>query len=121
MWSACFRRAHRWVNLMATNRIFGSVLLAASVLMVAACATQPEGSLLEMKFQRAAKQYDRVYQYEGQKVYCMRGATRSLPPTECITESALRLRVDNTQRTRNAVGRNGPQYVATVPGGNTGG
>jgi len=102
---------------MASNRVFRSALLAASVLVMAACASQPEGSLLEMKFERAANQYDQKYQYQGQVVYCMRGATRSLPPTECITESALRLQVENMQRSRNSVGRGGPQYVATVPGG----
>jgi hypothetical protein len=103
---------------MATNSVFRSILLATGILLIGACSSQPkEGSLLEMKFQRAAKQYDQMYLYQGQTVYCMRGATRSLPPTECITEAALRLQVDNTQRSRNAVGRGGPQYVATVPGG----
>ena len=111
---------------MARNHVFRSVLLAAGVLLIAACASQPVSSparesvptpLLEMKFQRAAKQYDRQYQHEGQIVYCKRGATRSLPPTECIYESALRLQVENYQKSRNSVGRGGPQYVATVPGG----
>jgi len=111
---------------MARNRVFRSVLLAAGVLLIAACASQPVSSparesvptpLLEMKFQRAAKQYDRQYQHEGQIVYCKRGATRSLPPTECITETALRLQVENYQTMRNSVVRGGPQYVATVPGG----
>jgi len=102
---------------MASNHVFRSVLLAAGVLLVAACASQPEGSLLETKFQRAAKQYDRTYQYQGQVVYCKRGATRSLPPTECVYESALRLQVENMHRSRNAVGYGGPQYVGTVPGG----
>jgi hypothetical protein len=106
---------------MASNRVFRSVLLGASVLAMAGCAAQPEGSLLEMKFERAARQYDRTYQYKGQTVYCMRGATRSLPPTECITESALRLQVDLNQRSRNPAARGGPQYVATVPGGSGGG
>jgi hypothetical protein len=111
---------------MARNRVFTSVLLTAGVLLIAACASQPGSSparatvstpLLEMKFQRVAKHYDRKYQHEGQIVYCKRGATRSLPPAECITESALRLHVENMQRSRNGVTRGGPQYVATVPGG----
>ncbi len=111
---------------MARNRIFRSVLLAAGVLLIAACTSQPAASparasvptpLLEMKFQRAVKHYDRKYQHEGQIVYCKRGATRSLPPTECITESALRLQVENMQKSRNLVTRGGPQYVGTVPGG----
>jgi len=124
--SALQARASIGVNLMASNRVFHSVLLAAGVLLMAACTSQPVSSpatasvptpLLEMKFQRAARHYDRQYEHEGQVVYCKRGATRSLPPTECITESALRLQVENTQKTRNGVGRGGPQYVATVPGG----
>jgi hypothetical protein len=102
---------------MASNRVLRSVLLGTSVLVMAACASQPQQSLLDKKFERAARQYDQKYLYQGQVVYCMRGATRSLPPTECITESALRMQVDNTQRSRNAVSRGGPQYVATVPGG----
>jgi len=111
---------------MARTRVFRSVLLATGVLLIAACASQPVSSpeaasvptpLLEMKFQRAVKQYDRKYQHEGQIVYCKRGATRSMPPTDCIYESALRLQVENFQRVRNGVTRGGPQYVATVPGG----
>jgi len=111
---------------MAGNRVFRSVLLAGGVLLIAACASQPVSSparesdptpLLEMKFQRAARHYDQKYQHEGQIVYCKRGATRSLPPTECIYESALRLQVENMQRSRNGVTRGGPQYVGTVPGG----
>lgn len=112
---------------MASNRIFRSILVASGVLLIGACASQPVSSpaspsastpLLEKKFQRAVRQYDRTYQYQGQVVYCMKGATRSLPPTECITESALRLQVENFQKSRNGVGPGGQvQYVATVPGG----
>jgi hypothetical protein len=111
---------------MARSGVFRSVLLAAGVLLVAACASQPaattaeSSALLEKKFERTAKYYQK-YQHEGKLVYCKRGATRSMPPTECITESALRLQVEEMQRSRNAVGRGGPQYVATVPGGSTGG
>ena len=101
---------------MASNSVFRFVLVASSVLLMAACASQPDGALLEKKFQRTAKQYQK-YQHEGRLVYCKRGATRSLPPTECIYESALRLQVENTQRSRNPVARGGPQYVGTVPGG----
>jgi hypothetical protein len=102
---------------MARNLVFRSVLLAAGALLMGACASQPEGSLLETKFQRAAKQYDQTYQYQGQVVYCMRGATLSLPPTECITEAALRQQVEDMHMSRNLVTRGGPQYVGTVPGG----
>ena len=122
---------------MASNRVFHSVLLAAGVLLIAACASQPASTpdsaavpdaatswantpLLEKKFQRAVKHYQ-AYQYEGQIIYCKRGATRSLPPTECITEAGLRKQVDTFERDRNAIARGGPQYVATVPGGSGGG
>jgi|SRR5688572_3113590 len=101
---------------MPSNRVFRTVLLTATVVLVGACASQPEESLLETQFQRTAKQYQK-YQHEGQVVYCKRGATRSMPPTECIYESALRLQVENMQRSRNAVARGGPQHVGTVPGG----
>lgn len=104
---------------MARHSVLHSVLLAAGVLLVGACASQPQGALLEKQFQQTAKHYDK-YQHEGQVVYCKRGATRSMPPTECITESALRLQVDNNQRSRNPVQRGGPPYVATVPGGSGG-
>ena len=112
---------------MARNSVFRSVLLAAGALLMGACASQPDSwpgtaavpgtaaapaptPLLEKKFQQAAKQYDK-YQHEGQVVYCKRGATRSLPPTECITESALRLQVENMQRSRNPVQR---PFIGTV-------
>ena len=101
---------------MADNRVFHSVLLASGMLLMAACASQPPGSLDEKYFQREVKD-DLKFQHEGQTVYCKRGATRSLPPTECIYESALRLQVENYQTMRNSVVRGGPQYVATVPGG----
>jgi hypothetical protein len=110
-------RALNGVNLMATNHVFRSVLVAAGVLLMAGCATQPGYmSLQEKLFQREANNYDAQFLYEGQKVYCKRGATRSLPYRECVTETALRLRVENHHRDRNDVQRGSPQYVATVPG-----
>src|SRR5262245_45247440 len=113
---------------MASNHVLRSVLLAAGVLLMAACASKPASApdtepdsamalaqdtspLIEKKFQRAVKYYDQKYQYEGQVVYCKRGATRSMPPTECITESALRRQLDDVQRTRNAVQ---PPFIGTV-------
>ena len=102
---------------MRSHRVFPVCLLSAGVLVLAACATsQPRGALLEKKFQQTAKYYDK-YQHEGQLVYCKRGATRSMPPVDCITESALRLQVENYQRTRNPMERGGPPYVDSVPGG----
>jgi outer membrane biogenesis lipoprotein LolB len=106
---------------MARTRVFRSVLLAAGVLMVAACASQPAPttvSLDEKYFQREANNYQK-FQYEGQTVYCQsQPQTASLIPNKwCITESALRQRVENARRDRNPVTRGGPPYVATVPGG----
>jgi hypothetical protein len=103
---------------MATNRVFRSVLLSAGVILMAGCASQPGSIPLQEKlFQREANNYDAEFLYEGQKVFCKRGATRSLPYQECITEAGLRRRVENHHRERNDVQRGGPQYVATVPGG----
>jgi hypothetical protein len=103
---------------MATNRVFRSVLLAAGLVLMAGCASQPNSIPLQEKlFQREANNYDAEFLYEGQKVFCKRGATRSLPYRECITEAGLRRQVENSHRERNDVQRGGPQYVATVPGG----
>lgn len=102
---------------MRSRSVFHAVLVSAGVLMLSACATtEPKGALLERKFQQTAKYYDK-YQHQGQLVYCKRGATRSMPPVDCITESALRLQVENYQRTRNPMERGGPPYVDSVPGG----
>jgi len=106
---------------MARNRVFRSVLLASGVLLVAACASQPAsttGSLDEKYFQREANNYLK-FEHEGQTVYCQNEAqTASLIPyRQCISESALRQRVENYRRSRNSVPRGGPPYVATVPGG----
>ena len=101
---------------MAKNSILNSLLLAAGVLILGACASQPAStSLLEKKFEREASNYLK-FEHEGQAVYCKRGATRSML-RECITERGLRLQVEEMQRSRNPVTYGGPQYVATVPGG----
>ena len=103
---------------MAIIRVFRTVLVATGVLLMAGCATQTGSMPLQEKlFQREANNYDAEFLYEGQKVYCKRGATRSLPYQECVTETALRTRVENHHRDRNNAQRGGPQYVATVPGG----
>ncbi len=105
------------VSVMATKNTFRSILLATGVFLMAGCATQSGYMPLQEKlFQREANNYDAQFLYEGQKVYCKRGATRSLPYQECVTETALRQRVENHQRDRNGPQRGGPQYEATVPG-----
>ena len=79
-------------------------------------ATAPTtNTLLEKKFQRAAKQYEK-FQHEGQTMYCKRTGTKSMPYT-CLTESQLRSEVQSYERWRNPIQRGGPPVVPTVPGG----
>jgi hypothetical protein len=87
--------------------------------MIAACASQRQAPLDEKYFEREANNYLKFQQADGQTVYCQNVShTASLIPYKfCITEASLRQRVENARRDRNAVTRNGPQYVATVPGG----
>jgi hypothetical protein len=87
---------------MASKNIFGSLLSAAGVLLMSACATPPEGSLLDKKFERAAKHYEQ-FQYEGQTVYCRKTGTRSMP-LACLTEAQLRQQVENFEKQRYRVG-----------------
>jgi hypothetical protein len=96
---------------MAKNPVFRSVLLAAGVLALAACASQPapKGSLAEKQFQRAAKQYQ-LFERDGQKVYCKMANTKIIPHT-CLSEPELRLAVERATRDRNPV-----VYVRSPPG-----
>jgi len=94
---------------MAPNRILASILLSAGVLLAAGCASQPASraaSLDERYFQREVRNYVKV-EREGQTVYCQTIAqTASLIPYKnCITEAALRQRVEDWRRTRNEVER----------------
>ena len=105
---------------MASKRFFPSVLVASGVLLMGACAAQPAsttGSLDEKYFQREANNYLK-FQHEGQTVYCQNAshAGSLIPHKWCISESALRQRVENFRKDRNPVTRGGPSYVATVPG-----
>ena len=108
---------------MASNRVFRFVLVASGVLLMAACASQPDsttGSLDDKYFQKEAENYLK-FQHEGQTVYCQTEAhAASLipfnPNQRCISEAALRQAVENYRRDRNPVQRGGPPYVATVPG-----
>ena len=93
---------------MATNRVIGSVLLAAGVLLVSACASRPAppavagASLIDKKFQQTAKSYRR-YRYQGQTVYCRKEKpiNSSVPKLQCLTEDQLRVQVENYVRSRN--------------------
>ena len=92
---------------MAKNHVLRSVLVVSSVLLIAACASQPRTPLLERKFQQTAQHYEK-YQLDGQTVYCR----KDLPPgRQCLTEDALRRQVENYERNRNAV-----SYTRSPPG-----
>jgi hypothetical protein len=92
---------------MDTTRDFRSVLLLAGVLALAACATPTDRTpLLEKKFQRAAKHYQK-FQHEGQVVYCRKDG----PNVHCLTEPQLRRQVESYERNRNAV-----SYARIPPG-----
>jgi hypothetical protein len=106
---------HLEVNLMATIRVFQS-LLASCVLPIAAWASQPpaatasdpapSASLAEEKFQRVARTY-KMYQHEGQTVYCKkeRVITSTIPHMRCLTEPQLRAEVESQLKWRNPVTR----------------
>ena len=89
---------------MVRTRVFSSILIAASVLALTACATEPRAPLLEKKFQRAAATYQK-YDVQGQTVYCKKGDPASfsrLPGSglQCVTEAQLREEVETFERTR---------------------
>ncbi len=102
---------------MSFSRVFRTALLAASVLVMGACASSPEGSLDEKYFQREANNYLK-FQHEGQTVYCQNDphAASLIPHKWCITEAALRQRIENSRVSRNAV-TPWRSTVSTVPGG----
>jgi|ERR1044071_9315415 len=94
---------------MVKTRVLSSVLLAAGVLLMTACASdQPRTPLLEKKFQREAATYDK-YDVHGQAVYCKRGEPATfhqLPGWQCLTEPQLREKVRIFERDRNQVAYN---------------
>ena len=101
------------VNLVVRNRVFRTVLLAAGVLLIAACASPSVSTpdtaapaatpLLEKKFQIAATHYEK-FQHEGQTLYCKRVGTRSMGYS-CLSEPQLRREVESFERWRNPVVR----------------
>ena len=72
--------------------------------MAAAVEPSPAATLDEEYFQRAVRDYQK-YQHDGQIVYCKkeRPIGSSVPAVQCVTESALRARIENARRSRNAV------------------
>lgn len=116
-----FRRASNGVNLMASKHVFRSVLLAVGLLFMAGCASQrastaasaavpattpAAATLLEKKFQQAARSYLK-FQSVGKTVYCKKEkvTTSAIPVVQCLSESELRLQVEAFERWRNPVQR----------------
>jgi hypothetical protein len=94
---------------MQTIRVLRFVLLAASAVLTGACASQSAStreSLDDRYFQAEAKHYDKV-DYRGMRVYCTNEKSDGLVPYEgrprCLTEAALRQRVENARLNRNTV------------------
>ncbi len=132
---------------MESMKFFRSALVAAGVLLVAACASQPASqtapaaspapaavaapaapaapataaapaaaaaaasseaqpeadaaAALEKKFQEAARSY-RAVQKDGKTMYCKkeRPINSTIPRMQCISESQLRLQVEQMEQTR---------------------
>lgn len=127
---------------MALKKLMGTVLLAAGVSLLAACASSPAdapapaaapapvaapapaapaaapavaaaaasleakpeadaASLAEKKFQEAAKSY-RMVQKDGKTMYCKKEKpiNSTIPRVQCITESQLRLEVEQMDEMR---------------------
>ena len=92
---------------MTSKRVYLSLLLSASTLLVGACATQStsrSGSLDDRYFQTEVRNYQKL-QHEGRVIYCQNQPTAAslVPYKGCITEAGLRLRVENARRARNTV------------------
>jgi hypothetical protein len=119
---------------MALKKLMGTVLLAAGVSLVAACASSPAdapapaappvaapapaaapaaaasleskpeadaATLAEKKFQEAARSY-RMVQKDGKTMYCKKEKpiNSTIPRVQCITESQLRLEVQQMDEMR---------------------
>jgi len=123
---------------MSFKKLLGTVLLAAGVSLVAACASSPAdapvaaaapapvapaapvaaaapaatssaeakpeadaASASEKKFQEAAKSY-RMVQKDGKTMYCKKEKpiNSTIPRVQCITESQLRLEVEQMDELR---------------------
>jgi outer membrane biogenesis lipoprotein LolB len=99
---------------MAMKNVMRSTVLGVTLLLAAASASQAGSAdtaaadakltLVEKKFQQTVRHYQK-YQHEGQVVYCRKEkvVTSAIPAMQCVTESALRLRVEESIRSRNAV------------------
>ena len=111
---------------MSFKKLLGTVLLAAGVSLLAACASTPAdappvaaapapaatlsaeakpeadaASASEKKFQEAAKSY-RMVQKDGKTMYCKKEKpiNSTIPRMQCISESQLRLEVEQMDELR---------------------
>ena len=95
---------------MASNRVFGSALLASGVFLIAGCASQPAStvSLDDKYFEREADNYLVFLDDKGQKLYCqnVKYTTSYIPYKWCITETDLRELVEDRRRERNTFSGN---------------
>jgi hypothetical protein len=95
---------------MARVQVFRALLLASGALLIGACATQPaststaQPSLDDRYFEREARNFSK-FEHEGQVIYCqsIKNVTSLIPHKRCLTETALRQRVEQARRERNAV------------------
>jgi len=126
---------------MALKKLMGTVLLAAGVSLVAACASSPAAApapaappvaapapaaapaaaasleskpeadaatLAEKKFQEAARSY-RMVQKDGKTMYCKKEKpiNSTIPRMQCVTESQLRLEVEQMDEMRDRMRNSG--------------
>src|SRR5687767_15694401 len=126
---------------MALKKLMGTVLLAAGVSLVAACASSPAdapapaappvaapapaaapaaaasleskpeadaATLAEKKFQEAARSY-RMVQKDGKTMYCKKEKpiNSTIPRMQCVTESQLRLEVEQMDEMRDRMRNSG--------------
>jgi hypothetical protein len=115
---------------MAFDKLMGTVLLAAGISLVAACASSPAdvpapapapvaaaaeaipeadaATLAEKRFQEAAKSYRKVDK-DGKTMYCKKEKpiNSTIPRMQCVTESQLRLEVEQMEETRDRMRNSG--------------
>jgi hypothetical protein len=115
---------------MAFDKLMGTVLLAAGISLVAACASSPAdvpapapapvaaaaeaipeadaATLAEKRFQEAAKSYRKVDK-DGKTMYCKKEKpiNSTIPRMQCITESQLRLEVEQMDEMRDRMRNSG--------------
>ena len=88
---------------------------APAAASTAATATEADtASLMEKKFQEAARSY-KVVQKDGKPMYCKRERVigTTIPTMQCFTEAQLRTRVENTEEIKKNMRRGGGSCVQT--------